>query len=202
MVLSLALAAKGILNAQCRRLLFARSRGTILRILLSKIFPGIRYSIFLYLIVFIVFSFLGYNGLFKRRLGTKSDGCAIFWRTDRFDLLQSDSMDFQVADTILDRDNVALFVVLVPKIRFQQETTNGANVIIANTHLLFNPGRGDIKLCQLAMTLARVQKVRIRPSVKLSGIQSNIAFCAVYFFIRYEHHIIAKPHYSFQWHSG
>lgn len=59
------------------------------------------------------------------------------------------------------RDNVALFVTLVPEgDKISQEldqgkkdlspseifTARGPPIVIANTHLLFNPKRGDIKV--------------------------------------------------------
>lgn len=40
-----------------------------------------------------------------------------------------------------------------------KDTRNGREFCIANTHLLFNKGRGDIKLAQLAVLLANIDKV-------------------------------------------
>lgn len=56
---------------------------------------------------------------------------------------------------LLDRDNVGLVLLLQPKI------PSGASpaICVANTHLLYNPRRGDIKLTQLAMLLAEISSV-------------------------------------------
>ena len=98
----------------------------------------------------------GYVGLFKQRTGSKHDGCATFYKRSRFDLVDFKLLEYrQPGITLLDRDNVAIVVLLQPKERRHQSQ----RLCITNTHLLYNPKRGDIKLAQLSMLLAEVDKI-------------------------------------------
>jgi len=56
---------------------------------------------------------------------------------------------------LLDRDNVGLVLLLQPRV----PRAACPVVCVANTHLLYNPRRGDIKLTQLAMLLAEISSV-------------------------------------------
>ncbi|XP_035757488.1 protein angel homolog 2 isoform X3 [Egretta garzetta] len=99
---------------------------------------------------------LGYHCEYKMRTGRKPDGCAICFKTSKFSLISSNPVEFFRHDIpLLDRDNVGLVLLLQP--RFHCETN--AAICIANTHLLYNPRRGDIKLTQLAMLLAEIASV-------------------------------------------
>ncbi|XP_014430757.3 protein angel homolog 2 isoform X2 [Pelodiscus sinensis] len=102
---------------------------------------------------------LGYHCEYKMRTGRKPDGCAICFKISKFNLLSSNPVEFFRHDIpLLDRDNVGLVLLLQP--RFHCKAT--AAVCIANTHLLYNPRRGDIKLTQLAMLLAEIASVAHR----------------------------------------
>lgn len=97
---------------------------------------------------------LGYSGIYKKRTGNKNDGCAIFYRNAVFVLDSSISVEFcRPGVGVLDRDNIALVATLHPK------DSEGAKFCVANTHLLFNPGRGDIKLAQLRVLLAEIDRI-------------------------------------------
>ncbi|XP_006028841.2 protein angel homolog 2, partial [Alligator sinensis] len=99
---------------------------------------------------------LGYHCEYKMRTGRKPDGCAICFKMSKFDLVSSNPVEFFRHDIpLLDRDNVGLVLLLQPK--FHCKAT--AAVCVANTHLLYNPRRGDIKLTQLAMLLAEIASV-------------------------------------------
>ncbi|XP_042706140.2 protein angel homolog 2 isoform X2 [Chrysemys picta bellii] len=98
----------------------------------------------------------GYHCEYKMRTGRKPDGCAICFKISKFNLISSNPVEFFRHDIpLLDRDNVGLVLLLQP--RFHCKAT--AAVCIANTHLLYNPRRGDIKLTQLAMLLAEIASV-------------------------------------------
>ncbi|XP_030413372.1 protein angel homolog 2 isoform X1 [Gopherus evgoodei] len=100
--------------------------------------------------------YLGYHCEYKMRTGRKPDGCAICFKISKFNLISSNPVEFFRHDIpLLDRDNVGLVLLLQP--RFHCKAT--AAVCIANTHLLYNPRRGDIKLTQLAMLLAEIASV-------------------------------------------
>ncbi|KAI5076453.1 hypothetical protein GOP47_0008518 [Adiantum capillus-veneris] len=101
----------------------------------------------------------GYEGIFKGRTGGSSDGCAIFWRTKKFVLLQEESIEYQELNL---RHNVAQLCVLritcdEPK-RGKGKRPKGMEdnlVVVCNIHVLFNPNRGDIKLGQVRHLLEK-----------------------------------------------
>nr|XP_027197219.1 protein angel homolog 2-like [Dermatophagoides pteronyssinus] len=104
----------------------------------------------------------GYQMISKLKTGQNYDGCSILFKTNKFQL--QDCLEIQMnrldVSHLLDRDQVALVVKLRPIGRFYPE--NSTNLIVANTHLLFNPRRGDIKLAQLRLLLAEIQRFAIR----------------------------------------
>ena len=58
----------------------------------------------------------GYKGVYKRRTGEeKQDGCAIFYHAEKFELKKTLPIDFNRGVEILDRNNVALLIMLQPK---------------------------------------------------------------------------------------
>ncbi|KAB1259007.1 Protein angel-like protein 2 [Camelus dromedarius] len=97
-----------------------------------------------------------YHCEYKMRTGRKPDGCAICFKHSKFSLLSVNPVEFYRPDVpLLDRDNVGLVLLLQPKI----PSAASPAICVANTHLLYNPRRGDIKLTQLAMLLAEISSV-------------------------------------------
>ncbi|KAJ1688200.1 hypothetical protein LUZ63_019590 [Rhynchospora breviuscula] len=94
----------------------------------------------------------GYNGIWKIRTGNASDGCAIFWRTNRFQLLHHEYIEFRQTGL---KDNVAQICVLESIVEktlgndSPSTKTSSSRVVVCNIHVLFNPKRGDIKLGQV-----------------------------------------------------
>lgn len=71
---------------------------------------------------------------------------------------------FRPAVGVLNRDNVGLVLLLRPVLSEEApDGLNPPNLCVANTHLLYNPRRGDIKLAQLALLLAEVDKLSHTP---------------------------------------
>lgn len=102
---------------------------------------------------------LGYHCEYKMKTGRKPDGCAICFKHSKFSLLSVNPVEFCRRDIpLLDRDNIGLVLLLQPKI----PRAASPSICIANTHLLYNPRRGDIKLTQLAMLLAEISNVAHR----------------------------------------
>ena len=99
----------------------------------------------------------GYNIVFKQRTGGKLDGCAIVYKENKFTLLNAIKLDLMRKDlsSLLDRDNIALIVELKPK----DSGNDSKPLIVANTHLLYNPKRGDVKLAQIRLLLAEIEKM-------------------------------------------
>lgn len=115
--------------------------------------------------------------MYKRRTGTKTDGCATCYRGSCFSEVSVTQLEFFRPETeLLDRHNVGIVLLLRPVV------TQGSDVkvmapplCVANTHLLFNPRRGDVKLAQLAIMLAEIDKVVM--SCKAKGELCNLILC-------------------------
>ncbi|XP_072895515.1 protein angel homolog 1-like isoform X2 [Hemitrygon akajei] len=103
----------------------------------------------------------GYDCIYKRRTGIKTDGCAVCFKRDRFSLISEHPVEYfrPIVET-LNRDNVALLALLRPLTPgSSQDASKLPDICVANTHLIFNPRRGDIKLTQLAVLFAEIQQV-------------------------------------------
>uniref|UniRef100_A0A914QRA0 Endonuclease/exonuclease/phosphatase domain-containing protein n=1 Tax=Panagrolaimus davidi TaxID=227884 RepID=A0A914QRA0_9BILA len=83
------------------------------------------------------------------------DGCAVFWNPVMFDLIEEFVVYLNHSVPNLDRPNVAQIL------RLHHKTTK-IEIIVVNTHILFNPKRGDIKLYQLAVIFANVKRIRTK----------------------------------------
>lgn len=97
----------------------------------------------------------GFNCLFKAKTGVKVDGCAIFYRRNLFRLHQYKPVEFNRVDLsdILNRDNVGHIAVLKPRLTRLTDSL----LVVANTHLLFNPNRTDIRLAQIKLLLSELE---------------------------------------------
>jgi len=105
------------------------------------------------------FDSLGYKYVMMARTGGKDDGCVILYKEVMFTLDEMSGLEFKV-DGIkqLDRDNIGLVCRLLP---IKSPTTP---LVIGTTHLLYNPKRIDIRLCQTAMFLAELDRLARTPS--------------------------------------
>lgn len=50
----------------------------------------------------------GYAGVYKKRTGCRTDGCALFYNQSKLTLLQHQSVEFLTNHKVLNRDNVAI----------------------------------------------------------------------------------------------
>ena len=92
-----------------------------------------------------------------KKTGDKQDGCAIFYKPDRFNLIKRYEIEYKSQQIgVMDRDNIGLALVLKPS--FIKSTM----LVIATTHLLFNPRRGEIQLGQLYALLSVLQRIKDR----------------------------------------
>ncbi|KAM3594467.1 uncharacterized protein V6R79_008421 [Siganus canaliculatus] len=124
-----------------------------------------------------VLSQMGYSCIYKRRTGEKTDGCATCYRSSCFSEISVVPLEFFRPETeLLDRHNVGIILLLRPVIT-QGEVVEaiGQTLCVANTHLLFNPRRGDVKLAQLAIILAEID--RVYQSCKDKGEHCNLILC-------------------------
>uniref|UniRef100_A0A224ZAC8 Transcriptional effector ccr4 related protein n=1 Tax=Rhipicephalus zambeziensis TaxID=60191 RepID=A0A224ZAC8_9ACAR len=105
---------------------------------------------------------MGYGCLYKQRTGDKRDGCGIFFRKSVFELDCFEPIEYARSDvTVLDRDNVALIAMLKP-VAGNAKFGADFRLCVSTTHLLFNPRRGDIKLAQLCLLLAEIDRLAFR----------------------------------------
>ncbi|KAG7231384.1 hypothetical protein INR49_008209 [Caranx melampygus] len=131
---------------------------------------------------------LGYQCEYKKRTGNKPDGCAIIFKSSRLSLLSSNPVEFfRRGDALLDRDNVGLVLLLRPN-HGPGRSDPSAFICVANTHLLYNPRRGDIKLAQLAILLAEIGRLSRRPDgstnpVVLCGDFNSTPWSPLYHFL-------------------
>ena len=115
----------------------------------------------------------GYQCEYKKRTGKKPDGCAVVFKSSRLSLLSSNPVEFlRPGDALLDRDNVGLVVLLQPN-DAEGQLNSSAFICVANTHLLYNPRRGDIKLAQLAILLAEISRLSRLPD----GSSNPVVLC-------------------------
>ncbi|KAG9347549.1 hypothetical protein JZ751_005117 [Albula glossodonta] len=128
----------------------------------------------------------GYHCEYKRRTGRKPDGCAVSFKRDRFSMVSRHPVEyFRRGVPLLDRDNVGMVLLLRPTGPSDSERF----LCVANTHLLYNPRRGDIKLAQLAMLLAEITEVSHLQDgstcpIILCGDFNSVPWSPLYSFIR------------------
>ncbi|MGH0183449.1 UNVERIFIED_CONTAM: hypothetical protein FKN15_012147 [Acipenser sinensis] len=106
----------------------------------------------------------GYDCAYKRRTGSKTDGCAVCYQRTKFSVVAVSLVEYFRPDTeLLDRDNVGLVVLLQPMmtegLAGGGQRSKVGPICIANTHLLFNPRRGDVKLTQLSIMMAEIDRM-------------------------------------------
>ena len=104
---------------------------------------------------------IGYEVAFKPRTGKHSEGCAIAWKFDKYEMIDLLSIGFNMnkdennSNGIYSRDNIALIGIF--KVKNKENTI----ILFSTTNLVFNIKRGDIKLgqCyQLVLVLEQLRK--------------------------------------------
>ncbi|CAL4097531.1 unnamed protein product, partial [Meganyctiphanes norvegica] len=101
----------------------------------------------------------GYDAVYKKRTGGKCDGVAIFFKKDKFSLVEYTPIEYLQPRSggLLDRDNVGIIAKLQ-----SLESPNSSPVCFGTTHLLYNPRRHDIKLCQIVLFLTELDRLCYR----------------------------------------
>lgn len=96
----------------------------------------------------------GFSWLYKKRTHGKIDGLLLLYKKDLFNLLDSSKIEFyQSGIGLLDRDNVGLVA------KFSLKQNPETKFIISTTHLLYNPRRSDIRLAQIQLLLAEIERL-------------------------------------------
>lgn len=114
---------------------------------------------------------LGYRSLYKRRTGLRCDGCAIYYKNNKLRLVEYDTVEFyQPEVAVLNRDNIAIIAKFAPRhcpdrnfiglyLRFGKCKCRERRVLVATTHLLYNPKRQDVRLAQTQLLLTEVERL-------------------------------------------
>ncbi|XP_020799232.1 protein angel [Drosophila serrata] len=87
--------------------------------------------------------------VYKKKTGHRTDGCAIVYDSDKFQLLDQQAVELHDPDVaLLNREMVALFA----KFRFK-DYPEPKEFAVATTHLLYNPKRSDVRCAQVSRAL-------------------------------------------------
>ncbi|XP_077457694.1 CCR4-NOT transcription complex subunit 6-like [Stigmatopora argus] len=145
----------------------------------------------------------GYDGYFcpKSRAKLVSeqerkhvDGCAVFFKTDKFTLVQKHTVEFnQVAmansegsevmlNRVMTKDNIGVAVLLeVNNDLFSggaKTTPDRSLVLIANAHMHWDPEYSDVKLIQTVMFLSELKSIAEKAAGDSDGSFIPVVLCA------------------------
>mmetsp|Transcript_24597 Transcript_24597/g.27991 ORF Transcript_24597/g.27991 Transcript_24597/m.27991 type:complete len:527 (-) Transcript_24597:968-2548(-) len=115
----------------------------------------------------------GYEGAYKGKRDPKIDGCGIFWNPQKFEQVLTTSLEFNLADqetALLRKEQNALYVALRPKSGDLDHVC-----LVANTHLLYNSFRGDIKTMQAKMVIEGLRT--LKSHFESQGQKVSVIFC-------------------------
>ncbi|XP_076816680.1 protein angel homolog 2-like isoform X1 [Clavelina lepadiformis] len=119
---------------------------------------------------------LGYSSVYKKRSGSspnKPDGVLTAFRTDKFRLLKAIPVEYYRPNNPKTKwNNVGSVMVL----QLSLIGSKPSMLVVGNTHLLYNPKRGDIKLTQLATFFAEIDRVLKELAITF-GYQPPLVIC-------------------------
>ena len=115
----------------------------------------------------------------------------MFYRHAKFTLARSKLVKYYTPQVpVLDKDNVGIVALL--KVNTPDDKAKDSYICVANTHLLFNKKRGDIKLAQLAYLFAEINELAVLSHddhekthcpVILSGDLNSLPYSPLYHFL-------------------
>lgn len=95
-----------------------------------------------------------FNYLYKKRTNNKTDGLLLMYKEDTLNLLEFSKVElYQAGTELLNRDNVGLIA------KFSLKQNPETKFLIATTHLLFNPRRNDVRLGQVQLLFAEIERL-------------------------------------------
>ncbi|KAL7306298.1 hypothetical protein TKK_0001727 [Trichogramma kaykai] len=96
----------------------------------------------------------GFTHLYKKRTNDKKDGLLLMYKQDLFNLLDYSKVElYQKNIELLSRDNVGLIA------KFSLKESPDTKFVIATTHLLYNPRRNDVRLGQVQLLFAEIERI-------------------------------------------
>ncbi|KAL0993854.1 hypothetical protein UPYG_G00114750 [Umbra pygmaea] len=145
----------------------------------------------------------GYEGFFsaKSRARTMSecdrkhvDGCAIFYRTDKFSLVQKHTVEFNqlamansegseaMLNRVMTKDNIGVAALLEVRREIMEQSVGKSLhgmekqlLLVANAHMHWDPEYSDVKVVQTVMFLSEVKNImdKAMRSLKLSSVSGE-----------------------------
>ncbi|PVG01000.1 hypothetical protein CPB86DRAFT_699993 [Serendipita vermifera] len=120
----------------------------------------------------------GYDGCYSAKSRAKTmtdakrrevDGCAIFFKSDRFKLVEHSAIEFMsvalqrsdlaktedMFNRVTTKDHIALACLL-------EEINTGIRLIVANAHVFWDPEFSDVKLVQVALLVHELESIADR----------------------------------------
>ena len=102
---------------------------------------------------------MGYNSIYKKKTSTKKDGVAICWKSSLFSLIESKEIelnectsdDSDLKERLMLRNNVGLFA------RLQLSDDSEQTIVLATTHIFWDPEQPDVKLIQVLKILQELK---------------------------------------------
>ncbi|XP_037940790.1 protein angel-like [Teleopsis dalmanni] len=95
--------------------------------------------------------------VFKKKTGTRTDGCAIIYDKSKFKLVQHLGLEYyNSGHNLLNRENIALIA------KFDLKEEPGKSLIVATTHLLYNPKREDVRIAQVNVLLKALKQYSMK----------------------------------------
>jgi protein angel len=126
---------------------------------------------------------IGYSVSYLKRSGDKKDGLLSCYRSDMFQLEEEIDVQYNIKPcSFMDRDNIALVLVL-------RDRRNDQRFILSNTHILFNPKRGDIKLNQVLYLFNHIEMLQCKYEINhliITGDFNSTPNSAIYHYITKE----------------
>ncbi|KAG0369585.1 Protein angel 2 [Mortierella sp. AD032] len=107
----------------------------------------------------------GYSGVYKKRNGLKTDGCAIFFRNSTVKAIKLHGVNFD-ENSFSKKENIG--IVGIFDIKHRDETRR---VCLATSHIIFHPTYGMTKIAQLRMLLdnARTLIIDQKADIPIDG---------------------------------
>ncbi|TRY98376.1 hypothetical protein DNTS_021798 [Danionella cerebrum] len=145
----------------------------------------------------------GYEGFFspKSRARTMSesdrkhvDGCAVFYKTEKFSLVQKHTVEFNqlamansegseaMLNRVMTKDNIGVAVLLELRKEMMEQSVGKSLhgmekqlLLVANAHMHWDPEYSDVKLVQTMMFLSEVKNIvdKATRSLKLSSVSGE-----------------------------
>ncbi|CDQ85394.1 unnamed protein product [Oncorhynchus mykiss] len=145
----------------------------------------------------------GYEGFFSPKSRARTmhesdrkhvDGCAVFYRTEKFSVVQKHTVEFNqlamansegseaMLNRVMTKDNIGVAVLLEVRKEMMEESSGKSLhgmekqlLLVANAHMHWDPEYSDVKLVQTMMFLSEVKNIvdKATRSLKLSSVSGE-----------------------------